>query len=119
MGLKPGRDGVLKLTNLTVQEEETGGFHGYSLLLGHETEVRFHRFEPSDVPNSKATILELREKYGERKFTEQWQKKKNRFCSVRFSNRKPNRRFFRQLPKIYTSSNNLLWRVVHLTRHPE
>lgn len=76
MGLKPGRDGVLKLTNLTVQEEETGGFHGYSLLLGHETEVRFHRFEPSDVPNSKATILELREKYGERKFTEQWQKKK-------------------------------------------
>lgn len=78
MGLKPGRDGVLKLTNLTVQEEETGGFHGYSLLLGHETEVRFHRFEPSDVPNSKATILELREKYGERKFTEQWQKKKKK-----------------------------------------
>lgn len=90
MGLKPGRDGVLKLTNLTVQEEETGGFHGYSLLLGHETEVRFHRFEPSDVPNSKATILELREKYGERKFTEQWQKKK-KIGSVRFGFRTENR----------------------------
>ena len=65
----------LRTINPNACEEETGDF-GALALLGHEVEVHYHSVEQaSETANPKDVVSELKERYGEGKVTNAFQRR--------------------------------------------